>query len=60
MVKTISKVNLPGARKLSPLEMNGIHFSPKRTILTPEQLEKLASAGSQQKSASPVGKTAKN
>lgn len=30
------------ARRLTPLEMNSYHFSDKRTVLTPELLEKMA------------------
>lgn len=54
--KTVKRVNVAGARKLTPLEMNGMQFNTKRTLLTADYLEKLikraASAQGAPKSAS--------
>ncbi|MCM1332198.1 MAG: hypothetical protein NC248_06280 [Bacteroides sp.] len=45
-MKKIRKPAVDGAVKLSAVELNKIHFSEKRTILTPELLEKLAESKS--------------
>lgn len=37
-MKTITKPQLRSARRLSASEMNNIHFSSQRTLLTPEML----------------------
>lgn len=41
-MKKIPRLKLTDAEKLSALDLNKIHFSDKRTILTPETLEKIA------------------
>ena len=41
-MKKITRPQLPDAVKLTPRELNDMRFSQKRTVLTPEQLEKLA------------------
>lgn len=43
-MKTIIPPKLTSATRLTPLELNHIHFSNKRTVLTPAQLERIASA----------------
>ncbi|MCM1505148.1 MAG: hypothetical protein NC127_08120 [Muribaculum sp.] len=43
-VKTISRPVLESAKQLSPTELNKIRFSAKRTVLTPERLEKMRSS----------------
>lgn len=43
-MKTIIPPKLTSATRLMPLELNHIHFSNKRTVLTPAQLERMASA----------------
>lgn len=45
-VKIIPHPALDSARKLSPMELNNIKFSQKRTILTPAMLDKLAAKAS--------------
>ncbi len=40
-VKKIERAELAGAVKLTALEMNGMHFSAKHTVLTPELLEEM-------------------
>lgn len=42
-MKTISKPSLQSARSLTPPEMNHIHFSAQRTVLTPQLLARIAS-----------------
>ncbi len=42
-MKTISKPTLQSARSLTPPEMNHIHFSAQRTVLTPQLLARIAS-----------------
>lgn len=42
--KSISRPELKGARVLSAAELNRLRLSEKRTILTPERLEQMASA----------------
>lgn len=44
IVKSIPKSEIKNAVKLSALELNKIYLSDKRTILTPEILEKLGSS----------------
>lgn len=29
---------MPGIKKMSPLEMNGVHFNKRHTVLTPDLL----------------------
>lgn len=41
-MKTITKPELHSARKLSAAEMNNIHFSSHRTVLTPDMLASAA------------------
>ncbi len=43
-VKTISRPDLKSASELPPTELNKIRFSAKRTVLTPERLEKMRSS----------------
>ena len=45
-MKKIKRADIKGAVKLSAVELNKIHFSDKRTVLTPVLLEKLASGNS--------------
>lgn len=40
-VKRIERAELASAVKLTALEMNGMHFSAKHTVLTPELLEEM-------------------
>ncbi|MCM1076666.1 MAG: hypothetical protein NC411_04820 [Bacteroides sp.] len=40
--KQVKRVEIKGAVKLSAREMNSLHFSKKHTVLTPEQLAKMA------------------
>lgn len=40
-MKTPDLPAIEGVRKLTPLEMNGVHFNKKHTVLTPELLESL-------------------
>ncbi len=41
-MKKITRPQLTDAVKLTPRELNDMRFSQKHTVLTPEQLEKLA------------------
>lgn len=41
--KIIPEPKLTGAKKLGGLEMNRFHFNSKHTVLTPDQLRKMAS-----------------
>ena len=43
-MKRIVKPELTDAKVLSPLELNKYRFSDKHTVLTPDQLEKLAAS----------------
>ena len=43
-MKRIVKPELTDAKELSPLELNKYRFSDKHTVLTPDQLEKLAAS----------------
>ena len=43
--KQIKRPQLTSAVRLTAREMNDIHFSHKRTVLTPAQLEKIAAQG---------------
>lgn len=45
-IKIIPHPKLDSARQLSPMELNKIRFSQKRTILTPAILDKFASQAS--------------
>lgn len=53
-MKTISKPSLQSARSLTPPEMNHIHFSAQRTVLTPQLLARIASQTSTAKKAADV------
>lgn len=53
-MKTISKPSLQSARSLTPPEMNRIHFSAQRTVLTPRLLARIASQTSDAKKAADV------
>lgn len=53
-MKTISKPSLQSARSLSAPEMNRIHFSAQRTVLTPQLLARIASQTSAAKKAANV------
>lgn len=53
-MKTISKPSLQSARSLSAPEMNRIHFSAQRTVLTPRLLARIASQTSDAKKAAAV------
>lgn len=53
-MKTISKPSLQSARSLSAPEMNRIHFSAQRTVLTPQLLARIASQTSAAKKAADV------
>ncbi len=53
-MKTISKPTLQSARSLTPPEMNHIHFSAQRTVLTPQLLARIASQTSTAKKAADV------
>ncbi|MBD5267828.1 MAG: hypothetical protein HDS41_06600 [Bacteroides sp.] len=44
-MKKIKRADIKDAVKLSAMDLNKIHFSDRRTVLTPEVLEKLASSG---------------
>lgn len=39
--KQIKRVEIEDAVKLTPREMNELHFSKKHTVLTPEQLAEM-------------------
>lgn len=41
-VKQIPHPTLQSAHRLTPMEMNGIRCQRKHTILTPEQLDRIA------------------
>lgn len=41
-MKKIPQPDLTGAARLSPAQMNKIHFAGNRTPLTPEQLQEMA------------------
>lgn len=43
-MKKISKPDLTGARKLSALELNAIHFANDRTVISPAEMEQSAQA----------------
>lgn len=43
-MKKIERADIKNAVKLSAMDLNKIHFSDRRTVLTPEVLEKLASS----------------
>lgn len=53
-MKTISKPSLQSARSLTAPEMNRIHFSAQRTVLTPQLLARIASQTSDAKKAAGV------
>ena len=53
-MKTISKPSLQSARSLTAPEMNRIHFSAQRTVLTPRLLARIASQTSDEKKAADV------
>jgi hypothetical protein len=53
-MKTISKPSLQSARSLTAPEMNRIHFSAQRTVLTPQLLARIASQTSAAKKAAAV------
>lgn len=53
-MKTISKPSLQSARSLTAPEMNRIHFSAQRTVLTPRLLARIASQSSAAKKAADV------
>lgn len=40
-MKTPDIPNLPGIKKMSPLDMNAIHIEKRHTVLTPDILEKM-------------------
>ncbi len=44
-MKKIQKPDIKDAVKISAFDLNKIHFSEKRTVLTSELLEKLGSGG---------------
>ena len=52
--KQIERPQLTSAVRLTAREMNDIHFSHKRTVLTPAQLEKIAAQGNKE-GMSPMG-----
>ena len=41
-VKNIPRPEFTSARRLTPMEMNNIRCQKRHTVLTPEQIEKLA------------------
>lgn len=43
-IKNIPRPELPGAVRLTAIQLNALHFQEKRTLLTPAQLEKLAAS----------------
>lgn len=43
-MKQIVRPNLKNAVRLTPREMNELHFSQKHTILTPDKLKKASKA----------------
>lgn len=43
-IKIIAHPQFKDASKLTAVELNNIHFSGKHTVLTPEQLERIAAA----------------
>lgn len=45
-VKQIPHPEFQSARKLTPLEMNGLRCHKQHTVLTPEQLENISSGAS--------------
>ncbi|MDE6444627.1 MAG: hypothetical protein K2K64_09465 [Muribaculaceae bacterium] len=44
-IKMITPPELKSARKLKPLELNGIRIGRKHSVLTPQQLEEIARSG---------------
>lgn len=42
----ITRPELKSATTLSPMELNRLRFSDKKTLLTPERLERMATATS--------------
>ncbi len=59
-MKTISKPSLQSARSLTAPEMNRIHFSAQRTVLTPRLLARIASQTSAAKKAADGSTSALN
>lgn len=45
--KSIARPELKSAREMSAAELNKVRLSEKRTLLTPERLERIAAAGGQ-------------
>lgn len=41
-VKKITRPDLPVVTAMNARDLNAVHFSDKRTVLTPELLEKMA------------------
>lgn len=41
----MEEVNIKDAKKLSPLDLNGMKLDNKHTVLTPKKLEEMASNG---------------
>lgn len=61
--KIITPPSIEGASPLSALDLNKLHFSEKRTVLTPELLAKMAGKGRDGASAQspmPMPKRAKS
>lgn len=56
----LADLNIKGAKKLSPLELNNIKLSVKHTILTPQYLDKLVTANSQDADENKNSQTAIN
>lgn len=55
-IKDIPHPEFKSAVKLSPLQLNAFRCQKKHTLLTPEQLEKIANSGSSEKNADSEGK----
>lgn len=48
-MKKITQPDLTGAVRLTPAQMNKIHFAGNRTPLTPEQLREMAAHAASEK-----------
>ena len=46
--KQIARPVLKGAKEMTPLQLNGVKFNHKRTLLTPETLEAIQAKNSRQ------------
>lgn len=59
-MKKITRPDLTGAVRLTPAEMNKIHFAGNRTPLTPKQLRELAEHAAVEEAAKKENPAAKN